>query len=69
VLQGEEWTMANPSEMADAPRAKGSPIGWVNVKTGTRHYLYQSEDGEVHQLSFDGKWTHQALSPKTSKAE
>ena len=68
VLQGEEWTMAKPSEMADAPRAKGNPIGWANAKTGTRHYLYQGENGEVHQLSFAGKWIHQSLSSKISKA-
>ena len=69
VLQGEEWILTNPSELGDAPRAKGSPYGWANAKTGTRHYLYQGENSEVHQLSFEGKWTHQVISPNTSKAE
>ena len=63
-LQGEEWAMTKPSELASAPQAKGDPIGWAEANTGARHYLYQSENGDVHQLSFDGKWTHQTLSPK-----
>ena len=52
------------NEFASAPKAKGDPIGWAEANTGARHYLYQSENGDVHQLSFDGKWTHQTLSPK-----
>ena len=64
MLQGEEWAMTKPSELASAPQAKGDPIGWADANTGARHYLYQSENGDVHQLSFDGKWTHQTLSPK-----
>ena len=59
-----EWAMTRPSELASAPQAKGDPIGWAEAKTGARHYLYQSENGNVHQLSFDDKWTHQTLSPK-----
>ena len=69
VLQGEGWVMTKPSELADAPHAKGDPIGWTNVKNGTRHYLYKGENGMVHQLSFDGKWAHQLLSPTMPKAE
>ena len=63
MLQGEEWAMTKPSELASAPQAKGDPIGWAN-KNGTRHYLYQDEKSNVHQLSYNGNWTHQALSPK-----
>ena len=69
VLQGEEWAMTNLSELVGAPRAKGSPVGWTNAKNGTRHYLYQGDNSEVHQLSFDGKWTHQAILSKTLKEE
>jgi hypothetical protein len=69
VLQGHEWAMTRPSELAGAPQAKGDPIGWADDKTGTRHYLYQGENGDIHQLSFNEKWTHQALSAKTPKAE
>ena len=39
-------------------------LAWAEANTGARHYLYQGENGDVHQLSFDGKWTHQTLSPK-----
>ena len=43
----------------------GASSDWLELhNTGARHYLYQSENGDVHQLSFDGKWTHQTLSPK-----
>jgi hypothetical protein len=69
VLQGEEWAMTNLSELVGAPRAKGSPVGWTNAKNGTRYYLYQGDNSEVHQLSFDGKWTHQAILSKTLKEE
>jgi len=64
VLQGEEWAMTRPSELASAPQAKGDPIGWADANTGARHYLYQGKNATVHQLSYEGKWTHQALSPK-----
>ena len=69
VLKGKDWNTTNLSEEVDVPRAKGSPIGWVDAKNGTRHYLYQGENSEVYQLSFDGKWTHQVLLPKTLEVE
>jgi len=64
LLQGDEWGMTKPSELANAPQAKGDPIGWADNNTGTRHYIFQDGNGDVHQLNFDGKWTHQTLSPK-----
>ena len=69
VLKGKDWNTTNLSEEVDVPRAKGSPIGWADAKNGTRHYLYQGENSEVYQLSFDGKWTHQVLLPKTLEVE
>ena len=69
VLKGKDWITTNLSEEVDVPRAKGSPIGWADAKNGTRHYLYQGENSEVYQLSFDGKWAHQVLLPKTSEVE
>ena len=32
MLQGEEWAMTKPSELASAPQAKGDPIGWADAK-------------------------------------
>ena len=62
VLQGETWEMTKPTELANAPNAIGDPIGWIDGKVGTRHYIYLGDGASVHQLTFDGNWTHRNLS-------
>ncbi len=62
VHQGETWAMTKPSELAKAPEATGDPIGWVDSKADTRHYIYQGEKSLVHELIFNGNWTHRNLS-------
>ena len=62
VHRGETWAMTQPSKLAEAPKAKGDPIGWVDGKTGTRYYLYKGSNGHIHELSLDDdEWTHQKL--------
>ena len=62
VHRGETWAMTRPSKLAEAPKAKGDPIGWVDGKTGTRYYLYEGSNGHIHELSLDdGQWTHRRL--------
>jgi len=62
VHRGEIWAMTRASKLAEAPKAKGDPIGWLDGKTGTRYYLYEGSNGHIHELSLDdGQWTHQRL--------
>ena len=62
VHRGETWAMTRASKLAEAPKAKGDPIGWVDGKTGTRYYLYEGSNGHIHELSLDdGQWTHRRL--------
>ena len=69
VHRGKNWTATESYEPDAAPPAKGDPIGWVDGKNGNRHYLYQDVKGDVHELTFDGKWTHKALSKSTDQAQ
>ena len=62
VLRGETWKMTKPTEFANAPKAAGDPIGWIDGKVGTRHYIYQGDRAHVHELIFDGNWIHRNLS-------
>jgi hypothetical protein len=62
VLRGETWKMTKPTEFANAPKAAGDPIGWIDGKVGTRHYIYQGDRAHVHELILDGNWIHRNLS-------
>ena len=62
LLRGKKWDMTKPTELANAPEATRDPIGWVDETTGTRHYIYQGRNDHVHELSFNGDWTHRNLS-------
>jgi len=62
VLRGETWKMTKPTELANAPNAVGDPIGWIDGKVGTRHYIYQGDGASVHELIFDGNWAYRNLS-------
>ncbi len=62
VIRGETWKMTKPTEFANAPKAAGDPIGWIDGKVGTRHYIYQGDRAHVHELIFDGNWIHRNLS-------
>jgi len=62
VLRGETWKMTIPTELANAPKAVSDPMGWIDGKVGTRHYIYQGDRAHVHELIFDGNWIHRNLS-------
>ena len=56
------WRLTDLTEAAGAPLAEGEPAGLVSSLTAGRYYVYRGRDGQIHQLSFDGRWTHRNLS-------
>ena len=62
VPSAETWQCTDPTELADAPVAVGEPAGLVSALTGSRYYVYRGTDGHLHELQFDGSWTHRDLS-------
>ena len=59
---GGAWPVTDPTELAGAPVAAGEPAGLVSARTGSRYYVYRGTDGHLHELHFDGSWTHRDLS-------
>ena len=49
-------------KLSMALQGTGDPIGWVDAKAGTRHYIYQGATSLVHELIFDGEKRHTNLS-------
>ena len=58
---GEAWPVTDPTELAGAPVAAGEPAGLVSAASGSRYYVYRGTDGHLHELHFDGSWTHRDL--------
>ena len=61
IPQGGSWHLADPTTLADAPPAAGEPAGLFSARTGSRFYVYRGRDGHLHELRFDGSWTHRDL--------
>ena len=59
---GDAWQLTNPTVLAGAPRAAGEPAGVVSALTGSRYYVYRGREGHLHELCFDGSWSHRDLS-------
>ena len=59
---GDAWQLTNPTVLAGAPRAAGEPAGLVSALTGSRYYVYRGREGHLHELCFDGSWSHRDLS-------
>ena len=67
---GDAWRLTNPTTLAEAPPAAGEPSGLVSALTGSRYYVYRGREGDLHELCFDGSWSHRNLSAaKELKAE
>ncbi len=59
---GDAWQLTNPTALAGAPPAAGEPAGLVSAQTGSRFYVYRDRDGHLHELRFEGSWSHRNLS-------
>ena len=44
-----------------ASLASGDPAGLVSAASGARYYVYRGQDGHLHELGFDGAWSHRDL--------
>ena len=58
---GGAWQVVDLMSITGAPPASGDPAGLVSAATGARYYVYRGRDGQMHELRFDGSWSHLAL--------
>ena len=59
--QGGAWQVVDLMASTGAPPASGDPAGLVSAASGARYYVYRGRDGHMHELGFDGAWTHRDL--------
>ncbi|MEE3373468.1 MAG: CotH kinase family protein [Planctomycetota bacterium] len=59
--QGGSWQVIDLMSITGAPAASGDPAGLVSAATGARYYVYRGQDGQMHELRFDGSWSHRDL--------
>ena len=60
-FQEGEWRVVNPTVRVGAPLASGDPVGLVAARNGARYYVYRGQQGHMHELGFDGSWSHRDL--------
>ena len=42
--------------------ARGYHLVWMSAQTGSRFYVYRNREGHLHELRFEGSWSHRNLS-------
>ncbi len=62
TLNEGAWQLTDPTALAGAPPASGEPAGLVSTQSGARYYVYRGREGHLHELRFDGSWSHRDLS-------
>ena len=62
AVTGGAWPVTDLTELSAAPVAAGEPAGFVSATGKSRYYVYRGRDGHLHELHFDGTWTHRDLS-------
>ena len=68
AVTGGAWPVTDLTELSAAPVAAGEPAGFVSATGKSRYYVYRGRDGHLHELHFDGTWTHRDLSAAASAA-
>ena len=62
TLHDEDWQVVDATALAAAPSAASEPAGIVSTQSGSRYYVYLSDEGHLHELGFDGaSWKHRDL--------
>ena len=61
VLTNGSWQLTIPTKLTGAPPASGDPVGLLSTQNGSRYYLYPGREGHLHELSFNGSWSHRDL--------
>ncbi len=64
--RGGRWELTDLTRAAQAPLAEGEPAGLISKLRSDRAYVYRGRDGQIHELNFDGAWTHRNLSEAAS---
>ena len=59
--QGGTWQVVDLMASTAASLASGDPAGLVSAASGARYYVYRGQDGHLHELGFDGAWSHRDL--------
>ena len=67
ILNESSWQLTDLTALAKAPPAAGGLSGLVSTLTGFRYYVYRGSEGHLHQLCFDGSWSHRYFSVATPK--
>ena len=67
ILNEGSWQLTDLTALAKAPPAAGGLSGLVSTLTGFRYYVYRGSEGHLHQLCFDGSWSHRYFSVATPK--
>ena len=67
--QGGAWQVIDLTAITGAVPASGDPAGLVAAKNGARYYVYRGRKGHMHELGFDGSWSHRdlTLAARTSR--
>ena len=65
--KSEKWQIQDLTNLSQAPTAVGDPIGLLGNKGSQRCYVYTGSDGRLHELRFDGQWSHIELGVSASK--
>jgi hypothetical protein len=66
VSDREIWQIKDVTTLAGAPPAAGEPAGLVSVRNGARNYVYRGREGKLHEIRFDGQWSHRELTAAAS---
>ncbi len=65
-IRGEGWTNSNLTALTGAPPAGGDLSPYTYQAFNTRHVIYRSHDGHLHQLNSppSGEWRHADMTVK-----
>jgi len=53
------WIHLNLHQLTDAPKIKSAPS--FHTTTGSRHIVYRSSGGQIHELRKEGHWQHHPI--------
>ena len=68
TLNEAGWQLIDLTALAAAPPAAGEPAGLVSAVNGARYYVYRGREGHLHELQFDGAWSHRDLGTTATPA-
>ena len=61
TLNKGSWQLTDSTVLAGGAPAAGEPSGLVFALNGSRYYVCRGREGHLHELCFDGSWSHRDL--------